>query len=241
MEDFDREERLCTASRLSVLCSFLSALFRSRTICTSSSALRASNFIMRFSVFESRLRSIIDAVRSMNSLDLTVQWKNDLDAHDTEFWAKAISDGTTEKAKELLSRDQPPSRADLNTLDLILDDNFDPGMYLGFTEPTGDSLDPQSKAYAGSGTALGGGICKRTKQHSNDEYRENELKYVKLELTLYRPISQTHPIQLCTTVFSRFLYVSLYFVYVVLSSSGCCVKAYSIFFVSEFSWELDTS
>ncbi|CAN9150645.1 unnamed protein product [Alternaria alternata] len=131
-----------------------------------------------FSIFESRLRSIIDAIREMNSLSLTAQWKRDLESRDTEFWATAISEATSDRVMELLSRPGPPSMNDIKNLPIIDPSMIDPGTYFGFVDNVleGDEEDADCFAYTGSGTRVARGLGARTSQHSNPEYREKELK-----------------------------------------------------------------
>jgi hypothetical protein len=132
-----------------------------------------------FPIFESRLRSIIDAIREMNSLSLTAQWKRDLESRDTEFWVTAISEATSDRVMELLSRPGPPSMNDIKHLPIIDPSMIDPGTYFGFVDNVleGDEEDADCFAYTGSGTRVARGLGARTSQHSNPEYREKELKY----------------------------------------------------------------
>jgi hypothetical protein len=134
---------------------------------------------MQFPVFQSRLRDIIDAIRKLGPLSKTVQWQADLDAEgrDTEYWTKAISDGTTDEVKELLSHDAPPSPDDFKKLTRVPADMSSPGGYLGFVEHEDVSVDSRYFTYVGSGTGVGRGLHGRTSQHLNPEYREKLLKY----------------------------------------------------------------
>ncbi|KAF1959696.1 hypothetical protein CC80DRAFT_533067 [Byssothecium circinans] len=131
---------------------------------------------MQFPTFQNRLRKIIEGIRGFGDLDMTVQWKKDLDSAETEYWVEAISKGTSDKVKKILDQENPPSVADIRGLDVVDGDNFDPSAYLGFTEPSIISEYKKSVRYTGSGTGVGWGIGKRTGQHLNEEYRDKELE-----------------------------------------------------------------
>jgi hypothetical protein len=133
---------------------------------------------MQFPIYESHLRNMIEAIRTMSSFHLTPKWKEDLDqeGRDTEFWTTAISECTVDAVKELLSRDEPPSPEDFRALPVISSDLIDPGSYLGVTEMEDKGEEGDCFVYQGSATRVGRGLGHRTiLQHSNPEYREKEL------------------------------------------------------------------
>ncbi|KAH4130187.1 hypothetical protein HBH47_023480 [Parastagonospora nodorum] len=138
---------------------------------------------MEFPTYEQRLRNIIDAISSMSSFSLTPQWKEDLDKqeHDTEFWANAISEGTSTEVKQLLSGRNPPAPEEFRTLPIISQDLNQPGSYLGVVEFKDREEDEECFVYQGSATRVGRGLSDRVyKQHSDPTYREKELsKHVK--------------------------------------------------------------
>jgi hypothetical protein len=128
---------------------------------------------MQHPVFETRLRSIIDAILRLNPLFLTTTWKKDLEApgRDLDYWVTSISRSTLDDVKQLLSRDNPPSPKDFRSLTVVRDVQCDPGAYLGVAELE----DEECYVYQGSATAVGLGLAHRTKHHANPGYRKNQL------------------------------------------------------------------
>jgi hypothetical protein len=130
----------------------------------------------QFPIYESRLRAILSAITNMSDTQLTREWRKYLDRHSLEDLGVALSAMTSDSLKAMLSRDDPPTVAELKSLEPVRD-NHNPGVYLGLMQPTtSQSADQKAYAYTGSATKVGRGFQGRVPSHLDPTYRESYLK-----------------------------------------------------------------
>jgi hypothetical protein len=129
-----------------------------------------------FSLHESRLGEIINAIGNMSDTQLTLEWRRIRDQHSPEDLALAISAITSPVAKEMLNGHEPPTLEQIESL-VAVADSHKPGVYLGLTRPTsGDSHDQKAYAYTGSATRVGRGFDGRVPAHLDPAYRAKYLE-----------------------------------------------------------------
>ena len=67
-------------------------------------------------VYHRRLRAIVEQIKSMSELEVTLQWKKDSESHTANFLAQQISDTTDDRVKSLLGAPNPPTISQLQSL-----------------------------------------------------------------------------------------------------------------------------
>ena len=129
-----------------------------------------------FPKYESRLRGIIEQIKSMSALNTTIEWKKFLDTRSTEELSGRVSSLITDDCKAMMDGDAPPTVAVLESLQAVRD-NHNAGVYLGLIQPNlGEKADQKVYAYVGSATAVARGLQERVSNHLSPSYRSKRLE-----------------------------------------------------------------
>jgi hypothetical protein len=126
--------------------------------------------------YETRLRTIITAIKQMSDIHTTIEWKKWLDAHSQEELMMGVSSMLTDAVKTMLGGDEPPTISGIQSLPPV-SDNHQPGVYFGLIQPIlGEEADENTFGYVSSATRVGRGFQGRVPDHLSATYRTKYLE-----------------------------------------------------------------